>query len=219
MAMVAVAVSVGLSRIAKQRLIDAKLHGAEMVVDNMAQALAPALDFSDSAAVTEYAERLSATRDVSQVILWNQQSSQPVFSKRAATLVPSAAKDENRIEQSQIVLTRLLKTPMGGEVGRLEAHFSLTPENRSFRQLRAKIVFLTAELAIVVAAIVIVIARYSVVLRLKQLLAAMVQLRNGQTVAVDASAVDEIGELALGFNEMAHAIRDCERKLSIERDI
>jgi len=218
MAVVAVAVSVGLSRIAKQRLIEAKLHGAEMVVDNMALALAPALDFGDSATVAEYAERFSATRDVSQVVVWNQLSSQPVFAKHAAPPMPAASSNESRIERSQIVLTRLLKTPMGGQVGRVEAHFSLTPENRSFRQLRAKIVLLTAVLAIVVAATIIVIARFSIVLRLKQLLAAMVQLRNGQTVAVDASALDEIGELVLGFNEMANAIRDRESKLSIERD-
>jgi signal transduction histidine kinase len=213
----ALGIGFGLSRLATQHLVQAKLRGAEVVVDSAAETLAPALDFADEAGVTGYAERLSRNRDISRVIVWNQTSTQPVFAKpEGQARAPSH--DESRVSASEITLTRLLKNPLGQPVGMLEVAFSLRPENRYAHHLRNRILVLTGLLALAVAGLMIVIARFAIVLRLKQLLTAMIQLRNGHKVEVDASARDEIGELAHGFNEMALAIRDREQKLSIERD-
>jgi HAMP domain-containing protein len=214
---VALAVGIGLSRVAQQGLVEAKLVGAEMIVDNVASALAPALDFGDQGAVTEYSRRLSATRDVSRVMVWND-SLQLEYLKPEGVARPAPTKDGYHVTPSEIELTRVLRTPIGACVGLLEVGFSLEPENKSYRQLRRKILASTGLLSLVVAALIVTIARISIVVRLKQLLQAMTQLRLGREISLAAAPRDEIGELAAGFNEMASAIRDRERHLSIERD-
>jgi len=212
------AIAIGLSRVAREQLVQAKLRGAEMIVDNVALALAPALDFDDRTAVSEYAERLGATRDVVQVVVWSQQSATPVFSKASTPAPPLTTGNENRTTDSAILLSRALVTPLGTQVGNLRVQFSLNPENQRFRQVRANILLLTGGATLSIAAMIILIARLLIVKRVQQLLAATIQLRLGRDISVPTSPRDELGELAFGFNEMAREIRDRERKLSIERD-
>lgn len=214
----ALAIGFGLSRLATQQLVQGKLRGSGVVIDSIAETLAPALDFSDQASTTEIAERLARMKDVSRVIIWNQDSAQPVFRMPADAESPVPTQNQSRAQASEIVLTRLLKNPMGQPVGRLEVALTLQPEARYSRYLRGRILGLTGLLALVVTGLIIVVARFAIVLRLKKLLSAMIQLRNGRQVELDVSMGDEIGELAAGFNQMAFAIRDREQKLSIERD-
>lgn len=218
MGLIALGIGFGLSRLATQQLVQGKLRGSGIVIDTIAETLAPALDFSDEAATTEIAERLARMKDVSRVIVWNQDSAQPVYRRPADAKSRAPARNQSRAEAAEIVLTRLLKNPVGQPVGSLEVALTLQPEARYSRYLRARILSLTGLLALIVTALIIVVARFAIVQRLKKLLSAMIQLRNGRQVELDASMGDEIGELAAGFNQMALAIRDREQKLSIERD-
>jgi len=226
LAVVALAVYVGLSRHERASLLRAKDTAAEMVVSLFAANAQAPVAFEDKSAVEEGIARLAQNADVTFAAVYaldasGRPMSEPMGALRRGhvplpediTTVPSAIR-VRRASDYIVVVARVPDAEGTKAAGLVCVIFTLAGENEAIAAMEREILRDSFGLAFLTAALLLVFARRAIVRPLSRLADAAKHLERGERVELDLQSADEIGVLASAFRAMTEAIALREARIS-----
>jgi HPt (histidine-containing phosphotransfer) domain-containing protein/HAMP domain-containing protein len=226
LAVVALAVYVGLSRHERATLLRAKDTAAEMVVSLFAANARAAVVFDDRSAVDEGVSRLAQNPDVTFAAIYavdaaGRPAPEPMGSLRRGNLpqaedvasLPRAIR-VRRAPDSIVVVAPIPGADGAKPAGLVCVIFTLAGENAAIAAMEREILRDSFGLAFLTAVLLVVFARRAIVQPLGRLADAAKHLERGERVDLDVESADEIGVLASAFRAMSEAIALRETKIT-----
>jgi serine phosphatase RsbU (regulator of sigma subunit) len=220
------ALFIGLAARERTNLIAAKARAASMVVQLLANEIAPAIDFGDLDEVASSLNYLRANSDIVGAGVWAKGGSDaPITawtSPGAPVAVSPTASETDGVATSpeSLVVTRTVRGQREKELATVRVVFTLARENEAFRSNRRQLFAMTTALTAIVALGLGLLARRYVVGPIKRLSLAATALAEGDLSArVAVRSDDEIGDLAIAFNTMSGAVAFREERLQKEIEL
>jgi HAMP domain-containing protein len=220
------ALFVGLAARERTNLIAAKARAATMVVQLLANEIAPAIDFGDVDEVASSLNYLRANSDIVGAAVWAKDgSSTPMAAwttpgARVAVSPTAGETDGVATSPESLVVTRTVRGQRDKELATVRVAFTLARENEAFRSNRRQLFAMTAGLTAMIALGLGLLARRYVVGPIKRLSSAATALAEGDLSArVTVRTDDEIGDLASAFNIMSGAVAFREERLQKEIEL
>jgi two-component system, chemotaxis family, sensor kinase CheA len=216
-AAVTILVAYELMRRERAHYLAAKESAGTMLTELFAASIAPALDFADPDAVTTSASVLAQNKDVVDAVVWSADRGRPFARLRASgdrSLVLTGRTPGVHLAEDFIDIVRPVRNPLGKEIGAVAVRMSLARERAAFRSARDRILGFSVVLSALVAGLLVAVLRRTIIKPLASLEHAAQRLGRGELTEVVARRYDEVGSLAMTFNQMSRAIRERESKIS-----
>jgi signal transduction histidine kinase len=205
---------------ARSNLLGSKRQAAELVADLFGVSAAAPLDFGDDKDVQNTLENLRINRQITYAAVWRKAAPEPsatMGQPGAFALPPLDADVESatRIVGDTLEVVRRIERPDGATLGAVLIRFSLASVFAELQEERRTMLLGTSSTAALFALVILALARMQIVRPLERLVVAARRLEAGeQGVSVRVAAQDEMGRLALAFNNMSEAIIDREQHLA-----
>jgi signal transduction histidine kinase len=209
-----------LSAYEQENLLQGKQTAALAVTHLFADSCAAPIVFGDTEAINEDLHRLVKSGDISYAAVWSSAGAGRATQRLAEIGVASDIAIEQipkqvevRREPDRLVLVAPVNGVDGQLVGAAVAAFSLVRENAVIAQVQRSTLYTAGGLAVGLTLLLLIIARIAIVRPLAQLLVAANALERGETSDIEVRSGDEIGQLAVAFKSMAHAIENREERI------
>lgn len=212
LAVVGAVVALHLTRLERERLIQAKVGAAQMMVGLFATSVSPAVDFDDASSVEDALKALGANGEVvyAAVLLGSK-----TLGELGKNTVQSARFDEKlTMRVADFDLVEPVSRPDGTRIGTVRVRLSLARENAAFAGARQKILATTLVVCAVVALLLVGMVRRLVTTPLSHLSRAARTIARGESGSVAVTSNDEVGQLGTLFNAMSSAITEREAQLA-----
>lgn len=223
-ALVAVAVYLGLSHYERRSQFLAKEKAAVMVMQLFAANLSAPLTFADATSVAETVSSVSSNPEIEFGAAWALDTENPhalgarlgVLSRgsrppEAPRAIPPALRAQ--LTATHVVVEAPVKDPSGKLVGAAQLGFSTAREEAAIAAIERRVLALSMGSALGLIVILSLASRAVVVRPLRHLTHATAALKRGDKPERLIPTNDEIGELTQAFMEMSQAIEIREQRI------
>jgi signal transduction histidine kinase len=228
LALVTVAVYIGLSRFEREKMLSAREQGVRAVGELFLRSVSTPVVFDDATAIRESVALLGLDPEVLGIQLWRATPARETRELLAAQLrdrveggVAPRWVDHFGIERhaDRIVFRNAVRDQDKKVIAVAAVQYSLARENAAYAELRRQILVTAAGVAAVLALILWGVTRRWIVAPLDRLLGVVRQVESGARVDLGtAGAHDEVGRLADAFGRMAAAVSQRTAALSVTND-
>jgi HAMP domain-containing protein len=209
-----------LSSYQQEHLLQAKQMAALAVTRLFANSCAAPIVFGDDIALNDALYRLGRSDDIPFAAVWNADASGRADRRLAAFGTGSdiqvgqiPADLAVRREPGRLVLLAPVRDLNVKLVGVAVIAFSLVHESAVIAQVQSNTLVASAAIAIGLTIMLLTIARFAIVRPLGKLVVAANRIERGMTSDIEVRSEDEIGQLAMAFRSMAHAINSREEHI------
>lgn len=214
-----------LTRREREQLSRGKVTAANIVADLMASSLWAPLEFDDHEAARAELEHMRANPDIVSAGLWAWDTDRRLAAwgrdgLRAAMEPRRDGIGAVRLADTELEVTRAVRSPGGKPLGRMAIVFSLDAERAAYEASRRRLFWICFAMAAGSAIVLLAVARRAIISPVRAMAAAAHRLENGQRGAhIDARSGDEIGQLAHAFNTMGLAVVERQEHFQAELEI
>lgn len=223
-ALVAVAVYIGLSRYERRSLMLAKEKAAVMVIQLLAANLSAPLTFADATSVGETVASLASNPEIELGAAWAIDPAHPAVLSAPLSVLSRGARPPapprtvpvtlgSRFTATDVVVEAPVKDPNGKVVGVAQLGFSTASEEALIADIERRVLWLSMGSAFGLIGILSLASRAVVVRPLQRLTRATAALKRGDKADLVVTTRDEIGELMHAFLDMRGAIETREQRI------
>jgi HAMP domain-containing protein/HPt (histidine-containing phosphotransfer) domain-containing protein len=204
----------------REHLLHAKQMAALAVTRLFADSCAAPIVFEDNVAIKDMLYRLSKNDDIPYAAVWSADAQGradrrlvELGSDQPVEVGPIPAILDLRREPGRLILLAPVSDLDGKLVGAAIVTFSLLRENAVIAQVQSNMLLASGAIAAVLTVLLLTIARFAIVRPLGKLVIAANEIERGMASDIEVRSRDEIGQLALAFRSMAHAITSREERI------
>ena len=225
---VATAAYYGLARTSRMTAMRSKEVAADMVAQLTALSVMPAVVFADQEEMQRGVADVGKNHEITDVEIWSTGDTPALLAglHRAggrALAKPERAVRTRRLEPESVVAVEPIINPDGKIVGTISLRMSTEREAQALAALTSQLWQASLGSAFGLALALVLVLRRVVVMPIRRLQRAAVQLKSGNAALPESLTRvgrfdDEVARLADTFVDMAEAVRDREARLAVRND-